>query len=179
MRQPVVPNWNYNSFSVYLLAELARETGDAAWRNSAVKKARLGIYPGQLTLGNQKGRWFDGHNARLPYHYIIVRSLVSLAAALEAGTPEHRQAKDALLLALQSRNRDFITDGVANVDSAFEALLLLEQYFPNSVGNIGDGQQYEAFDALEAHCLSKFRAKSPPCAPGVWGRYLAYLRTAR
>jgi hypothetical protein len=175
VRQPVVANWNYNSFSVYLLAELARITHDGRLLDAAVKKARLGIYPGQLTAGEHKGRWFDGHNARLPYHYILVRSLVSLASALETDSPEQRQAIDALRLALEARNKDFSAEGIANVDSAFEALLLLEERFPNSEQSIGPHGQDAARAALAAYCVAKHRAKSPPTAPGVWGLYLKSL----
>ena len=35
----------------------------------------------QLTEGPRKGRWADAHNARPPYHYIMVRGLAALAAA--------------------------------------------------------------------------------------------------
>jgi hypothetical protein len=179
IQQPAVPNWNYNSFSVFLLAELARETGDMKWRDAAVKKARFGVYPGQLTEGNNKGRWFDGHNARLPYHYILLRSLVSLAACLDEDSPEYRQATDALVLGLKARNEGFVTQGIGNVETPFEVLLLMEQYFPESKDRIGNVHHSEALQALETYCVAQFRAKRPPVAPGVWGRYLNYLRSAK
>jgi hypothetical protein len=60
------------------------------------------------------------------------------------------------------------------VDSAFEALLLLELHLPDSTKRIGDVEQNAALDVLESYCLAKFRAGSPPVAPGVWGLYLDY-----
>jgi hypothetical protein len=171
----VVPNWNYNSFSVYLLAELARTTGEEKWLDAAVKKAKLGIYPGQLRDGPRQGRWFDGHNARLPYHYILVRSLVSLASALNEGAPDRKQAEEALRLALAARNPEFSQKGVGNADSAFEALLLLDERFPHSEESLGPAGQAAALATLEAYGVAKFRANSPPVAPGVWGRYLKRL----
>lgn len=175
MKQPVVPNWNYNSFSVYLLAELARATGDRQWLDAAVKKAKLGVYPGQLREGPHEGRWFDGHNARLPYHYILVRSLISLASALEETTPERKQADEALVRAMKARNVDFVAKGVGNADSALEALLLLRERFPNSDGTLGRAGQTAALAALEKYCVAKFRANSPPVAPAVWGQFLRDL----
>ena len=86
VRQPPVPNWNYNAFSVYLLAKAARATGETRYRESAKLKARLGVYPGQLTDGPRRGRWADPHNARPSYHYILVRGIAALAAALTPAT---------------------------------------------------------------------------------------------
>jgi hypothetical protein len=176
MQRPVVPNWNYNGFSVYLLAETAKETGDKRFLDAALKKARLGIYPGQLTDGPHQGRWFDGHNARLPYHYILVRTLVSLASALEESSAEQRQALDALRLALQARNKDFIAKGIGNTDLALEALLLLEQNFPDSTRSVGEAGQKEAVDAIEAYCVAKMRDKQPALMPAAWGLYLNSLK---
>ena len=83
-RQPAVPNWNYNSFSVYLLAKAFTVTQQTAYLDAAARKARLGIYPGQLTEGKYEGRWADRHNARPAYHYILVRGLAALDSCLAA-----------------------------------------------------------------------------------------------
>ncbi len=177
VRQPAVPNWNYNSFSVYLLAELARESGEAKYLQSAVKKARLGIYPGQLTKGANRGRWFDPHNAATAYHYVIVRSLVALAAALKNESHERQTAVNSLLLALRARDPDFTSNRIPDVESAFEALVLLQQYFPNSSRSMGDAKQADALRALASYCIAKVRAGGLPVSPGVWGRYLEYARS--
>jgi hypothetical protein len=177
--EPAVVNWNYNSFSVYLLAEVARETGDANYLKAAVKKAHLGVYPGQLAQGANRGRWFDPHNSEITYHYILVRSLVALSAVLKQDDPERKHATESLLLALRAHDAEFTTTGIPDVESAFEALLLLQRYFPDSDRNIGSAQQGEALSAITAYCVSKVRDGGLPVAPGVWGRYLAYTRASK
>jgi hypothetical protein len=174
--EPAVPNWNYNSFSVYLLAEFARETGEAKYLEAAVKKAQLGVYPGQLSHGENRGRWFDPHNAEITYHYILVRSLVALTAALKDNDSARKRATDALLLGLRAHDAEFSRKAIPDVESAFEALLLLQQYFPDSDRSIGEAQQTDALGAIAAYCVSKVREGTLPVAPGVWGRYLAYAR---
>ncbi len=104
MTRPVVTNWNYNSFSVYVLAEVYRITGDTKYLESARKKTRLGLLPGQLTEGPRKGRWADAHNARPPYHYIIVRGLAALAAVMPKDDADLPAVVESLRLALSARN---------------------------------------------------------------------------
>jgi len=79
--QRAVTNWNYNAFSVGLLAELAAvDPGSSEdWAGHALRKARLGVLPGALPTG----RWFDPHNARLVYHHIILRDLALLDAVVD------------------------------------------------------------------------------------------------
>jgi hypothetical protein len=174
--EPAVPNWNYNSFSVYLLAEVARETGEDKYLKAAAQKARLGVYPGQLLQGENRGRWFDPHNAEITYHYILVRSLVALSAALKDNDPERKHALESLLLAMRAHDAEFTTNGIPDVESAFEALLLLQKYFPDSDRSVGSAQQREALSAITAYCVSMVRDGKLPVAPGAWGRYLAYAR---
>ena len=50
-RRPCVTNWNYNSFSVYLLATAYRITHESKYLDAAKEKARLGVLPGQLSDG--------------------------------------------------------------------------------------------------------------------------------
>lgn len=78
--RPLVSNWNYNAFSVGLLARLASATEDARFLDAAVKKADAGVMPGQMT----SGRWFDQHNACAVYHNILMRELLELLHALPA-----------------------------------------------------------------------------------------------
>jgi hypothetical protein len=80
-REVMVVNWNYNAFSVELMARLAvveRDLGNPtaarSWAADALRRARLGVLPGALP----DGRWFDPHNARLTYHHIILRALGTL-----------------------------------------------------------------------------------------------------
>ena len=81
--RPLVPNWNYNAFSVGLLARLATATGEAKYLDAAVAKADIGVLPGQMA----GGRWFDAHNACVVYHDILLRELLELHRALPAGHP--------------------------------------------------------------------------------------------
>jgi hypothetical protein len=80
-REEIVSNWNYNAFSVELMARLAAveaERGDPGaaerWRRAGLRRARLGVLPGALS----DGRWYDPHNARIVYHHIILRALAAL-----------------------------------------------------------------------------------------------------
>jgi len=87
LAQRCVPNFNYNAFSVSLLAHAYQATGDARYLAGAIRKAELGVLPGQAP----NGRWLDPHNARTVYHLIIVRALHDLWTAL----PVERQRERA------------------------------------------------------------------------------------
>ena len=65
-------NFNYNAFSVSLLAR-------AGMREAALEKFRVGVAPGQA----KNGRWIDPHNARTVYHVIILRALADLGRSPE------------------------------------------------------------------------------------------------
>jgi hypothetical protein len=81
--RPLVANWNYNAFSVGLLARLAAVTTDEEkekYLAAAVKKAEVGVLPGQM----DGGRWFDAHNACAVYHNILLRELLELLHVLPA-----------------------------------------------------------------------------------------------
>jgi hypothetical protein len=110
------------------------------------------------------------------YHYIIVRSLIALSAALRNDSVERQKAVDSLFLALQARDPEFTNKELPNVESAFEALVLLQQYFPDSNHEIGNAQQSEALRALSDYCVVKMRRGELPVAPGAWGRYLYFAR---
>jgi len=70
LKQPCVPNWNYNAFSVHLLTRASGVSKEERYLDGAVEKFLLGVAPGQ-TRG---GRWFDPHNARTVYHLILLRA---------------------------------------------------------------------------------------------------------
>jgi hypothetical protein len=168
-----VPNWNYNSFSVYLLAKAHAVTREDKYLESAKKKARLGIYPGQLLDGKYQGRWADPHNARPAYHYIIVRGLATLLAVMPPNDPDRRAAIQCLTLALKARNPDFVSR-VTNPDSALEALILV-----TSIQDLAEeyrGCHTEAaLEVLERYASAGFHANRPVLSPGVWGRYLEFV----
>jgi hypothetical protein len=169
--QPCVPNWNYNSFSVYLLAKAYRVTGEPGYLASAKEKAQLGLYPGQLLHGRHRGRWADPHNARIAHHYIMVRALGSLAAAMDARDPERKICLRALTLALQARNREYTPKRICQIDAALEALLLLERDLPA----LPDAGRAATLNLLSRYAAAWFRLGRAPVSPGVWGRYLEYV----
>lgn len=109
--QPIVPNWNYNSFTVWFLARLAIATKDRSWLDEASRRNRLGIVPGQM----ENGRWFDPHNAKLVYHAILCRALVELAIAhKELGNPDEKVER-AAKLGLDNAADEILNEGVSVV----------------------------------------------------------------
>lgn len=174
-KRRVVTNWNYNSFSVFLLAEAYRVTGEAAYLDAARKKARLGVLPGQLTAGPRAGRWADAHNARPAYHYIMVRSLAALAAVLPRDDRDGPAVVESLRLALKARNPDF-RKGVANADSAVEALVRVKALPPHVAEKLAGCGTDEALDTLERYAAAGFRAGRGALGPGAWGQLLEYRR---
>jgi hypothetical protein len=71
-KQMCCTNFNYNAFSVSLLAR-------AGMKEAALEKFRVGVAPGQA----KNGRWLDAHNARTVYHVIILRALADLGRSAE------------------------------------------------------------------------------------------------
>jgi hypothetical protein len=79
--RPSVSNWNYNAFSVGLLARLAEVShagNKEEYLAAAIMKAEVGVLPGQMA----SGRWFDSHNACAVYHNILMRELLELLHVL-------------------------------------------------------------------------------------------------
>lgn len=173
--RPVVTNWNYNSFSVFLLAEVYRVTGDKKYLESAKKKTRLGILPGQLTEGPRQGRWADAHNARPAYHYIMIRGLAALAAAMPNDDADLPAVVDSLRLALSARNPDF-QKGIFNADSSMEALIRVKMLPPHVAVRLTECKTQEALETLERYAAEGFRARKPRLGPGAWGQLLAYCK---
>ena len=82
--QPLSANWNYNAFSVRLLAETWRATGEARYRDAALDKARYGVMPGQLRSGPHAGRWIvsvDSADWPLPTTVVEVGGKVRVATS--------------------------------------------------------------------------------------------------
>lgn len=133
MAQAIVPNWNYNSFSVWLLASVFTATGERKYLDSALQKARLGVLPGQMTDGSRSGRWpgrwIDQHNAKRSYHWIMVRALNALLKALPKGSRDYELIRQRAFLAADCRANDALRDGATASESAAVALSeLLEQF---------------------------------------------------
>ena len=110
-----MPNWNYNAFSVSLLAEAFRGTGDRRYLSNALHKAKAGVLPGQA----RNGRWMDPHNARTPYHLILLRSLNDLRIAMAKEPGAARTEIDtAAALAVDALIVEFEALGVTNTSFA-------------------------------------------------------------
>jgi hypothetical protein len=105
--QPLVANWNYNAFSVGLLARLYGATSDHQFLEAAVKKAKIGVLPGQLP----GGRWFDSHNASAVYHQILLRELLELLHALPASHPFRSTLLDSLQRGLNQAAEETLARG--------------------------------------------------------------------
>jgi len=175
VERPCVTNWNYNSFSVYLLATAYRVTHNAKYLASAKEKAGLGVLPGQLQDGPNKGRWADQHNARPAYHYIMIRGLTALFAVLPDDDGDRERIATSIRIAMQARNREFVSQGIMNVDSSLEAILLFKSLPTKQQRAIGPCQTDEAFAVLERHCVARLRKNEGPFSPGVGGSYFAWI----
>jgi hypothetical protein len=175
MQRPLVNNWNYNSFSVRLLARAYLVTGNKSFLDSAMQKAVLGVIPGQLTKGVNKGRWGDAHNARPTYHYIMMDSLTELINAMRKAKMEKDSATDrvlnALRLGLTSRNQDLLPNGngAATKETAMYALLKVNIVFAGDTDFLRATQSRDALDGLSKLVSAQFRRGLAPLAPGAWG----------
>lgn len=166
------PNWNYNSFSVYLLAKAFAVTGEKAYLEAACKKALLGVIPGQLTDGPHAGRWMDAHNARPAYHFIMLRALGQLAVVLPKDDPARAELVHALTLGLRARNQEIVTQGVMNKDKATEALLLVSHWFREDKAMLRESLTTDALDALGKLVSEQSRLGQSPLGPREWGLFL-------
>lgn len=182
--QPVVPNWNYNAFSVYLLAKMYEITGDKRYLESAKEKARLGIYPGQLRSGARSGYWADPHNARLVYHYILVRGLSALVAILPKNDPDFLQAFNTLSLALD-RNTELLKNGVpvnpdrismaTSASTVLEVLSRLKLDLPTLSCQKLNKDSNRVIKLLARYAISELARGQLPVEPASWGFYLETL----
>lgn len=165
--QPVVANWNYNSFTVWFLARLALVTKDRAWLDEAARRCRLGMLPGQM----DNGRWFDPHNAKLVYHAILCRALVELAIANRAFGLTDAAVEHAAALGLDNAADEILRDGVSVVTvptEVFSQALLRWRDVP---------RWREALQALAGIGLAR-RAPSSELGPYA-AAYLEYASRAQ
>lgn len=175
--RPLVTNWNYNSFSVWLLAKAHAVTREPAYLAAAKRKALLGVIPGQLTAGPRSGRWVDPHNARPAYHYIMLRALAQLAAELPAADPDRAAVLHALKLGLAARNGEFVDRGVMNKDAAMETLLLVHALFADEPGFLAATRSTAALDTLARLVSAEALRGRAPLGPRAWGQFLAHARS--
>ncbi len=169
-------NWNYNSFSVALLARAFAVTGETRYLAAATHKARVGVIPGQLVDGPRAGRWLDPHNAKPTYHYIMMRALTELVAVLPAGDSARVEVVGALRLGLRARNVDLLGPGAANKDMAMEALLRVHEVFGRDAAFLRDTHTTAALDALGRLVSDQYRRGGQPLGPRSWGLFLAHAK---
>jgi hypothetical protein len=177
LARPLCANWNYNSFSVRLLARAFAATGDAKYLDGAVQKARIGVIPGQITDGPRAGRWVDAHNARPAYHYIMMCALAQLAAVMPPAHEHRAEVVRSLALGLTARNTEMTTRGVMNKDHAMEALLLVQRAFAEDAVFLSGTKSTEALRALALLVSDEAHRGKSPLSPGAWGRFLEHVAT--
>ncbi len=175
MSRPLVVNWNYNSFSVYLLTKAFDVSCDQKYLAAATAKARLGVIPGQLTDGQYAGRWVDPHNARPAYHYIMLRALAHLAAAMPKDDPARPEIFQSLKLGLRARNQDFLGPGAPNKDHAMEVLVYVNRRFYDDKEFLRDTFSVEALDALAKLVSNQARKGDAPLSPRPLGMFLEHI----
>jgi hypothetical protein len=111
--RPLVPNWNYNSYSGWLLARMYRVTGERKYLDAAADKFEVGVLPGQM----DNGRWVDQHNARPQYHSLMIRNLVEYTLALEEAKDQRApEARRRTRLALDSLAEETTRYGASNAE---------------------------------------------------------------
>lgn len=81
MTTPLVTSFNYNAFSISLLCEAHRISGEKKYLDAAWKKYQFGVASGQVA----NGRWIDAHSARTVYHVILLRCQHDLLEILPDG----------------------------------------------------------------------------------------------
>ena len=142
----LVGNWNYNAFSVGLLARLSIATGDEAYLRAAVEKAEVGVLPGQMP----GGRWFDPHNACIVYHNILLRELFQLLRALPPDHEYRPTLVDALTRGLDQAARETLENGFTGT---------LTDNFARGLQLIGENKAWR--DALNVNLNASGKGKAP------------------
>ncbi len=166
MQQPLSTNWNYNAFSVWLLARYAQVSGDKKYLDAAMEKMKVGILPGQM----KNGRWFDPHNARLVYHGIIVRGMLDVYRILDEGHEFQETLRDALVRALDNTASEIRKHGASSNSTTTEIL-------SDALTLLGPNKHWE--EALNINVNAGLRVIHDQRAPNV-GIYLPnYLHYAK
>ena len=172
LKRPLCPNWNYNSFSVNLLAKAHQVTKHPKYLQAALEKALLGVVPGQLTSGPRAGRWMDPHNARPAYHYIMMTALARLASELPKGHTDLPKVLQSIKLGLSARNGEILGQGVMNKDKPVECLNLVQHLFAHDTAFLTETTTGEALDTIQRLASEEARHGKFPLGPRGWGELL-------
>jgi hypothetical protein len=164
MSRPYGTNWNYNAFSVWALARVARATGKRRFLDAAVEELKVGVLPGQM----ESGRWFDPHNARLVYHAIIVRAMLEVYQALPEKHALLPTLKRKLILALDEAAGRIRKDGASSNSTTTEM-------FGRALILLGPKKSWE--EALYINVNAGIRVMKDRRAPNV-GLYLVHYLEA-
>lgn len=148
---PIVPNWNYNAFSVGLLSRLATSTGDLQYLELAIKKADVGVLPGQMP----SGRWFDPHNACAVYHNILLRELLELFHALPQDHPFRETLRDAIARGLNQAAEETLSKGFTGTWT---------EIFARGLQWIGEERKWRKAMNINLNASGKNKAPSPGAA---------------
>lgn len=142
--QPCCANFNYNAFSVSLLADAFRISGDAKYLDGAMKKFRVGVAPGQAP----NGRWMDAHNARTVYHVIILRALADLSSVLP---PDRKAEREEVEQVTRPAMRALLTefDAMGITVEALPEMLALSALYR------GETQWQRATQSMAASIIAK------------------------
>ena len=177
MARPLCPNWNYNSFSVNLLTKAHQVTKQPKYLEAALKKAVIGVIPGQLMDGPRAGRWMDPHNARPAYHYVMMAALARLAIELPKDHAALPEVMQCLQLGLSTRNSEILSQGVMNKDKAVECLMLVNRLFASNQVFLAETKSLEALDTIHRHACEEARRGKLPLGPRGWGEMLERCAT--
>jgi len=172
----IVRNWNYNAFSIGLLTKAYTLTKNKSYLTAALHKARIGVLPGQLTLGPQAGRWVDQHNARPAYHYIMMQALCELLEVLPKDEPSRNSIIECLRLGLMNRNADFLARGAPTKEKAFTALLAVKRIFHSDKEFLIQTHTLDALHNLELIISSQYLRDSLPLSPREWALFLVEVK---
>jgi len=115
--KPIVPNFNYNSFSVILLSETFAETGNHLFLEEAISRASLGVLSGMIRKEPDVGHWVDPHNERVVYRQVMIRAITSLVARMPPKHPQRAEFLTNLNFMVKAMFEQQLTFGISNPDS--------------------------------------------------------------
>lgn len=167
VRQPLVPNWNYNCFHGWLAARLHRITGDTRYRDAAVTLLRYGVLAGQMDDGN----WVDPHNASTQYRAVMIRACLELHLALKGGAhPYAAELERRTRLACDALARHTLEWG-CNANKVWEALPV--DAFSLALLTFGPNPLWERALNVEVNGLLALRARPLPESMATYLLYRA------